>query len=620
MKKYLLAFLFTAFSLAANAAKSTGAVQIFQQPDGTKVAVQLFGDEYFSWHQTTDGILLTYADKAYYIATTDSLGNLLNSGILAHNADARTVKEIAAIKQQNRSLFFDDSPTVKKAKAQRKAIADYPRGHYCPHSGTVRVPIIIMEYSDMPFRINDRNVWEEYFNGTTRTELSAETRFQGYSSVKQYFADASQGQLDFVFDIYGPYTASGTHDSYGHGKELTLMKEAVALADADIDFSKYDINDNGYVDMVYVLYAGTGRNLSLRNEDLHPQCNTSTGAYVYADGKSINILGCANELVTADFNGKPMRAGIGVTCHEMSHGLGMPDLYWTLSTTPTDPQGYDDWNNCGPEEWDLMDGGENLYNAIWPCQYAAWERDAMGWIDVEELNAPQTVTLLPLNKEGGKACRVTNPDNSYEYYIIENYQSDEWNQYINNQYGTGLMITHVNMTDSLARSMKPNNTYGKPNITILPADGYILALYSAGKTMQYKDSVVTMPEIADTETLPDGKTRKKYLYYYFIPEIQGDPYAGTKSPSPVTSVAAYKNYSGDEDMVNTYPITDITRNSDGSITFNFMGGSDPVDIASTISPTEKRRAFYTLGGVYAGSSISNLPHGIYISNGEIVVR
>lgn len=87
------------------------------------------------------------------------------------------------------------------------------------------------------------------------------------------------------------------------------------------------------------------------------------------DGKRIPIVGLSNELaITAQNNqGTALRAGIGVLCHEMSHGLGLPDLYYTLSLTPKDEHGYADYNNCGPEDWDLMDGGENIFNGFYLC-------------------------------------------------------------------------------------------------------------------------------------------------------------------------------------------------------------------------------------------------------------
>ncbi|MBQ0073931.1 MAG: M6 family metalloprotease domain-containing protein, partial [Prevotella sp.] len=437
-------------------------------------------------------------------------------------------------------------------------IPGYPSTKHCPHTGKVRVPVIMMEYADMKFTLN-RNVCEEYFNGTTRTPYSSDTRFDGYSSVAQYFYDSSNGQLEFEFDLYGPYTATNNHDYYGKASRniSVILSEAVSKADKDINFKQYDSDGNGIVDMVYIMYAGTGANLSGDNNDVWPACYPGNQNISTSDGVRITTIGGANELAGYS-KGSPIRAGVGVTVHEMSHGLGLPDLYNT--GTPKNPAtGLPDYSNCGPEDWDVMDGGENLYNAMWPCLYTAWERDIMGWMKIEELTMPTDITIYPLNDSQGrgKAYRITNPANKNEYYIIENNCVGEWNQYQNGQYGTGLMVYHIN-SSSTGFAMTPNNTYGKPNITILPADGYIMGLYNSGEKIMYNGVLTTMPE-------KDSDFRSQY----FRPESQGDPYPGAKG---VTSVAAFKNYTGTE-MVSQYPVTDIIKNADGSVSFKFKGGT-----------------------------------------------
>lgn len=631
MKKVLLTFLILFITVASiNAAKSTGEPRAFVQPDGTTLMVRLLGDEHFSWYQTMDGVLLKRAGKAFYIAKTMSDGTLANTGIIAHNLDNRKNVESVAAKAQNKSLFFAErNDTDAKAKAMKKSIDGYPQKYFCPHKGEVRIPIIMMEFAktdsdEVKFTFG-KEVFEEYFNGTEKSAYSSKTRFQGYSSVSQYFRDASYGELNMVFDLYGPYTTDKGHDYYGHHdgdgytgphNSFDLLKEAYTKADADIDFSKYDSDNDGRVDMVYVLYAGTGTNISHNENDFWPSCYYTSNSYATKDGKNINVIGGANEIaqynVTIDGETKNLRAGIGVTCHEMSHGMGLPDLYWTLRSTPYDDEGYVDYNNCGPEDWDLMDGGENLYNAMWPCQYAAWERDVMGWITTEELTEPSDVTIYPLNKDGGKAYRVTNPNNAREYYIIENYMDDEWNYYVTNKrYGSGLMISHINVPDN-GFSMSPNTIYAKPNITILPADGFILASYSEGEKIQYKGEIVQMPNNKDA----DGNVTYNYLNKYFIPDAQGDPYVGSKyTGDPITSVAAYKNYTG-EDMVGKYPITDITRNSNGSISFKFMGGTASGIANINIDHSDPKAPIYSTDGRFVGTNRNTLPHGIYIQNGH----
>ena len=67
------------------------------------------------------------------------------------------------------------------------------------------------------------------------------------------------------------------------------------------------------------------------------------------------------------------------------------------------------------------------------------------------------------------------------------------------------------------------------------------------------------------------------------------------------------------------PITDITLNDDGTVSFNFMGG-DPTAVRDiTIDNPDDNIEIYTLNGVRIGESklrsrIGNtvLPHGVYI--------
>ncbi|TGX83314.1 M6 family metalloprotease domain-containing protein [Palleniella muris] len=566
MRRIILLSLFIlAAATCIHAAKSSGTPKAVKQPDGTTLMVRLLGDEHFSWHQTMDEVVIMQQDKAFYIAEICTDGSLKNTGVLAHNLDSRKGQELQLAKAQDKNLFF--AKGAEASQARRKAIAGYPSSDFCPHSGKIRIPVIMVEYTDVKFTFNERSVWEDYFNGTERVEFTPADRFKGHSSVAQYFSDASFGNFTPEFDLYGVYTVAHPHDYYGYnsGRTSTIIKEALALADNDIDFTKYDSNNDGKVDMVYILYAGAGANLSGDDTDIWPQCFYRSS---YSnDGKRISVIGLSNELaITAAANkGTALRAGIGVLCHEMSHGLGLPDLYRTLGSAPKDEHGLVDWNNCGPEDWDLMDGGENLFNGFWPVQYAAWERDIMGWLTLEELDKPADITIYPLDNEDGKgkAYRITNPENRNEYYVIENFGKDNWNSFQGTQRNTGLLITHVN--DISTKGMSPNNTYRKPNLTLIPADGFLFGSYSIDETIWYEGR----PQVATKDMFTD--------------ELKGDPYPGSKG---ITAVEAYKNYTGD-DMVAKFPITDIRENTDGSISFRFMGGVS--DGISDINTTTNKR-------------------------------
>lgn len=610
MKKHiiLILLLFTV-CLTINAAKASGKPKAMRQPDGTTLMVRLMGDEHFNWYQTMDGVLLYAENGAFYVADIQDNGQLASTNMLAHNLDSRTNAENVKAKAQRRNLFFAESKP--KANGMRK-MTGYPITGYCPHNGKVRIPIIMVEYPDRKFQNHGEELYaefNEYFNGETVTPFTTQDRkyLKGFGSVKRYFQDASLGQLDLDFDLYGPYTTSETHDFYG-GTSPRLVVEAVRLAHNDIDFSQYDSDNDGNIDLVYVLFAGAGKNISQMNDDVWPNWRMiDLGEY---NGKNLNSIGVSNETVEVEYaeGAMQVRAGIGVFCHEFSHGLGLPDLYWTRSDYPTDSHGLPDYNNCGPEEWDLMDGGENILSGIWPVQYLAWERETMGWIDIEKLDKPSNVTVYPIDDHNGrgKAYKIVNKADTDEYYIIENFSSarDHWNyMFWAKELGLdkdtpGLIVTHVYDNVSGENILSPNNKYKKPLITILPADNFILAYYSIDEECWYQ-----------------GKKQKITVDMYTADE-RNDPYPG---PLNVTSITDYREYSNFWGMGKNYPITDITVNPDRSISFKFMGGSAD-GIVEICNDADTNTQIYTLDGQAVGRQWTTLSPGIYVKNGKKVIK
>lgn len=610
MKKFFcLVAMLTLLSISANAAKANGIPRAVKQPDGTTIMVRLLGDEHQHWYQTMDGVMLYNDGSAYYVAQIAPDGTLNSTGILAHNIDKRNDVEIQAVKSQNKSYFFSVADSGQK---ELKKASGYPVANRCPHSGKVRVPIFLMEYADKSFvHQGDELIaeFEEYFNGTETSRYSVNTRSYGYGSVRQYFLDASNGKLDFEFVLYGPYKISLNHDQVTKNDQYgyTALYEVIAMAaQSGEDFSSFDSNNDGQIDLLYVLFAGTGQNISNDNTDIWPYC--SFGYKGMLSGKEVRVAGMSNELTPDYFNGgKLIRAGIGVLCHEMSHGLGLPDLYW--STTNKDY-----FNNCGPEDWDLMDGGENIAASIWPCQYSAWEKEDMGWIDpIHVITEPQQVKVYPFDYEGNTddgflgACKVVNPANPNEYYVIENFTTNGWNEYLWVRYlkmnePAGLIITHINGYSSTATSSVPNKNHGgQPRITLLPADGEIYGSYNY--------SLATTQAQYNTEVA------------IFRNSEACDPYPGNGN---VTEITDYRNYTKPvtgKDMGELYPITDIKVNDDSSITFWFR----KADILSTsIDGIENadysNNRIFTLDGRYMGNDLQTLPNGIYVKDGKKVVK
>lgn len=566
MKKLLLFIIAAFLYLPTWASRAYSGVISVTQPDGTTIPVRLHGDEYYNYYTTPEGLPLLRQDNGWFELSTWE----------AVHQQAWALATVGL----RRGCVIDDFPSESATPV------------FFPHTGQPRVCVIMMEFPDKPFTYS-KEEFDVWLNGD-QTQFESAVKSTG--SVAEYFDYCSQGQFRPEFDVYGPYPTDSLSAWYGYNQGISvsakrLVSNALNAADADVDFSLYDnYGDDGYLDLVYVIFSGQGANKS--GDKSQPWALSGThynlGSY---DGVQACRYGISNEIIIG--NNVVYQEGIGVFCHELSHTMGLPDLYDTAGALPN-------WDNNGPEAWDLMDDGENVVNGMWPMPYVAWERELFGWIEMEQLVAPQDVTLYPLNDaEGrGKAYYVVNPANPDEYYTFENVPETEWYGWISRYHAQGgMLMTHVNYVRSIYTSNRVNNTEGTPNLTIVPADGYLLSSYSIGKE-----------RVIDGDTVIVDRT-------YYRSHLGGDPYPGVNE---VSYVSAYKNYAG-EDMVASLPITDIVRAEDGSVSFKFMGGSEEA-IADVYLDNAAATAIYDVNGHYIGNDAARLPQGVYIIDGRKVVR
>lgn len=536
-----------------------GSIQVTLQ-DGRSVSVSLRGDEHVNFLMSSDGEMIVENGGIYRVATAEEQEEIL-----------KACKELEKETQES------------QAKAIGSAKVNSGEGisgeKLFPHKGTPKVLVLMAEFADEKFTFTQREIDSllnsdailtrivknsvSYSSGVedSITRLSS-TR--SYSSVAQYFNDCSNGQFKPQFDVYGPYTLSQGYAVYGKGKDDNMrlfIPEVCSLADRDVDFSEYDADGDGYVDLVYVIYAGYSANWTANSSDcIWPKSGpmkiegaTAFGVY---DGKTVLRYGVNGELLAYPAAGR-MLNGIGVFCHEFSHTMGLPDFY---PANMTDVWSVSDYDNQSLEEWDLMDGGENSVNGCWPPMYSAFERELMGWMKIDTLDSPADLTIKPI-LHGGNAYRILNDNDptGNEYWILEaistDLRSEGWQQYMP---GKGLLITHVNYDpESFQTKNNVNAVKGKPRITVIPADGYLPSSYKVDDNLSYPYSITTKQ---------------------FRIEQAGDSYPGATG---VTEFNNYKAYTGTIDK----PITNIVLNDDFSVSFTFMGGQC-YDISLTASPQE----------------------------------
>lgn len=599
MKKILFILTFILVSTASWAAKAYPLPITITQADGTPLTIILRGDEHYHWYMTEDGALLCRQGNAYYVAAVEADGSLTATKQLAHNKDLRSDVERELISKQDRIAF---STRVKAKSARRRASIEddlLSEQTLFPHSGTPKAVVILAEFQDTPFTItNPRRSFEQYLNGKGRSVNYDNGEASNLSSVAQYFSDMSFKKFIPQFDLYGPVKLPNSLKYYG-GNNGTLkdvhfdelVKDACTLMNDSLDFSAYDANNDGYVDLVYVVYAGFSESVTGNSPDcIWPKSGFQN--FGQFDGKTVARYGINNELNARPgaYSNPPLYRinGIGLFCHEFSHTLGLPDLYQSNDACD---------NNHEMEFWDLMDGGEYTKNGYLPTPYTAWEREAMGWMSIETLSEEGQLQLTPI-QEGGKAYRILNDNATNEYYIIENIQERGWynakatikdkdkTEEISIK-GHGMLVYHVDYNKSyFTLGQKPNETKNHPRMTVVAADGLLLSSTNCNDSIR--------------------------LYYQ---EMNGDPFPGT---SGVTSLTDDMTRQDGKSMLFTYkgklnkPLYNI-KEEDGIITFDFLkdfsasGINDPIQLKD-----ENDHRIFTLDGRYAGNDLHALPKGIYV--------
>ncbi|HPI31526.1 MAG TPA: hypothetical protein PLS26_13480 [Bacteroidales bacterium] len=90
----------------------------YKQPDGTTTTILLKGDENIHWAETTDGytLLSNPVSKGWEYGKKDCKANLVLSGKIAHNPDARGKKELRFLKKIDKGLKFSDAQIKERVK------------------------------------------------------------------------------------------------------------------------------------------------------------------------------------------------------------------------------------------------------------------------------------------------------------------------------------------------------------------------------------------------------------------------------------------------------------------------------------------------------------------------
>ncbi len=468
MKKLILPAL-----IAAVTAVSASAVPAKRGPysayntDGKEILVQRVGDERGSWFLDMDGNLLMRTERGFDFARIESDGSLTHSDVPV---------------RFSRSLLPVQAPMVAPTA---DAIGRFP-GTSFPSAGKQKALVVLVEFQDTKFSLGENT--HQYFSDMLNKEGFSE--YEGTGSANEYFYEMSGGIFDCDFDVYGPVTLKNNYKYYGQnsaGSDRYAYKMAIEACDAlddEVDFSQYDRDNDGDIDNIFIFYAGQGEASAYpENSNLvwpHAYYVTVYGTYKY-DGKRLNSYGCTNELEpvysqnawgSIKYEGE-RPDGVGTFVHEFSHILGLPDLYLTDdSELSANEDGY-----FTPGQWSVLDYGPYNNNGRTPPAYSAFERNALGWMTLEELTADMTEGELTHIEESNHAYSITKPNKSTEFYLLECRKRSGWDKYIPYD---GMLVWHIDYDSNRWYNNSVNNKGSHQYVDLIEADGIAEKAYRNG--------------------------------------------------------------------------------------------------------------------------------------------
>lgn len=405
-KMFAFAVALLAAAASAYAVRALPGSYPYTQPDGSVITLTLHGDEFFHWRTDASGQVVVKGIDGFYRPSSINPSDRL---------EAKRLRQV-----------------VNQERVRRPGLRGTNNSDPMTH-GERRIPVILVEFSDVKFSLTD-----------PASKFDAMLNKEGYSasgatgSVRDYYYQNSHGGYLPVFDVFGPVTLSGDMATYGTemADAALAVSEGATLLDSEINFSDYDYDDDGYVDMILMYFAGYNEAERGPEESIWPHQWVVYGKKrTKLDGKTLGRYFCTSELKGS--SGTNM-CGIGTTCHEFAHSLGLPDFYDT---------DYEENGQCGGLYWfSIMCSGNYLNDGRTPPYFNSEERIMLGWMSDAD------VPILP---EGGTVMTSVANDVAYrsptategEYFVYECRDRSGWDSYL----PEGLLVYHADK--SVTRSV-----------------------------------------------------------------------------------------------------------------------------------------------------------------------
>ncbi len=421
-----------------------------EQPDGSTFRAIFRGDEFIRIKTTEQGHAIVQDEDGWWCyAIYGQDGEKKNSGyrvmadcpadVLGRSRDIpyRRLSELSA-RRRSAASEADEIPLLKRIRDRRGLLTRADDGEAITKHGIV----ILAEFADLSFK-HTKDDFEKMLNQ------------EGYSlngatgCAREYFDSQFNGKVRFSFDVSDIVTLSRNLAYYGGNVSSAtgvesdkaaadMIMEACELADAFVDFSKYDDDGDGEVDNIFVFFAGGDEAEGAGDDCIWSHAwylQQGAGKNLVLDGKLIDRYACTSEmprLLNSEGKIDQRLAGIGTFCHEYAHTFGLADMY------DTDYEGSGGKAEALWESTSIMDGGNQNNGGNTPPFFNAIEREMLGLAEPVMLEGDGAFRMEPIH-EGGTFYRM-DTDTEHEYFLFECRAEQSWDRYIG---GHGMLVYHI---------------------------------------------------------------------------------------------------------------------------------------------------------------------------------
>lgn len=361
---------------------------------------------------------------------------------------------------------YQESNRTNKAAFTYLDVNESAHSPITPSTGDVNILVVPVNFDLNDIRPYERSCYIDFNEGAYLNAM--EYTFNGVSSldganpywesVSSFYEKSSYKKLNLNFEITDPFTPemsaseflskedlTSSSSSVGGSQELItdILEHGLTKNDVPIDIfdAKYDQNEDGYIDGMWLIYnVKDGDLVSSKSQPFWAYTTNYLAKATDTETGEIKIVGTryANCALSFLYDDSTLGYDAHTIIHETGHMLGLDDYY-----------SYDNSGNYG-----YLGGIDMMDLNI--GDHSAFSKYALGWIEPTVIYKNDTTITLKPFEDTGEALIIPSSyynDSAFSEYLILEYETptglnelDATKKYRNAYplaFSNGLAIYHV---------------------------------------------------------------------------------------------------------------------------------------------------------------------------------